>query len=149
MGLLETTVIPALVGAAVSFAGALITSAVAARSRIDDQLRSTRIHVYKPLWRATKRLPKWPRATGVTRGDMYQLSVELRDWYFDMAGMYLSNRSMRAYRELQGEITLVAKPDDKTALTDLEYDKVRDACSHMRSELTADLVSRSRGLVFG
>jgi hypothetical protein len=149
MELLRTTLISALVGAVVSFLGALFTSALGARSRIDEQLRSIRVELYEPLWKATKLLPKWPRARGVTRGDLHRLATELRDLYFNRAGMYLSKGSMRAYRALQDTIGPLAKAEDTTSLQDPEYDKAREACSRLRSELTADLLSRSRTLVLG
>lgn len=115
------------------------------RAQIDVDLRSRRILVYEPLWALMKVLPKWPRNEDVTYERLRQLSEELRDWYFEKGGLYLSERSREEYGALQDELQRVSeagrtgplarKPDD-------DYEVVRQRCSTLRTSLARDIASR-------
>lgn len=77
-----TVIISAIIGAVVSYIGAVIQNFLDMRTTIDKSLRDDRIKVYKVLWKKTELLPKWPKATDVTYEKLAKLSEELRDWYF-------------------------------------------------------------------
>ncbi|HYP40837.1 MAG TPA: hypothetical protein VEX13_10800 [Chloroflexia bacterium] len=146
-----TVIVPAIVGALAGFVSAAAKNALDARSKIDEQLRQTRITLYKVLWQKTKLLPKWPRATNVTYEDLAQLSEELRDWYFDNGGIYLSTAARRAYGNVQDALAEVTRDitRDKAVkpLDSKEYNAVQVECSKLRTELTKDLLSRRRTFV--
>lgn len=121
------------------------------KSEIDLDLRERREKPYRELWDKTRLLPKWPRSDNVTYEKLDQFRKELRDWYFDGGGIYLSADSMDAYRDLQETIRAVIDPDKgKTSqairpeerIRTEDYDAIRDRCSGLRSEMTNDLVSR-------
>lgn len=114
-------------------------------AKIDVDLRSRRIVAYEPLWAMMKVLPKWPRDDGVTYERLRRFSEELRDWYFEKGGLYLSEKSRAEYGTLQDELhrvlnsgrtgTLEQKPKD-------EYELVRERCSKLRTSLAKDIASR-------
>jgi len=108
------------------------------RSDVDLELRRSRAEPYMELWRVTRCLPLWPRAADVTREDMTALSCNLREWYFNGGGMWLSAESRRAYEVLQTRLQDFAGKRGPLA----EYDEIRVLCSQLRSDLTADLSSR-------
>ncbi|HSU15018.1 hypothetical protein [Longimicrobium sp.] len=117
---------------------------LAQASAFDTDLRQRRIPEYTELWSLTQLLPRWPRADNVTGQDLRSLSESLRDWYFSGGGMFLSAESFKAYGDLQDR--LVEFLDDHSDLvkpiSGPDYDRIRQYCSTLRSELTADIVSR-------
>jgi hypothetical protein len=140
-----------LAGGVVAVIVAAIQTALTLRAKIDESLRDARIEAYKPLWELTKRIPQWPRATDVTYDKLYNLSENLRDWYFDTGGLYLSRKAQKAYGYVQKEITNVVGQEKSSEdhIADGEYDAIRDRCSALRTELTKDLLSRKRAFLFG
>lgn len=139
-----TVIVPAIVGALVSYIGALTKNALDARVKIDESLRSTRLELYKVLWQETGLLPRWPRAAGVTYEQLSEMSKRFRDWYFNVGGIYLSMQARRAYGKLQETIALVVVAAKTDTLSDTDYDAVQKKCSDFRTELTRDLQSRRR-----
>lgn len=107
----------------------------------DTDLRTRRIEAYRPLWLFTAKLPQWPRAE-LSCGDLLQLSRDLRDWYFNSGGLFLSRSAMRRYRLLQDALTAFADEDPRARLESDEYDEVRHLCSRLRTQLTNDVRSR-------
>ena len=117
---------------------------LAQASAFDTDLRERRIPVYTELWRLTRLLPKWPRATGITGHHLRSFSENLRKWYFSGGGMFLSYESVDAYKHLQDELAafLAGRPSLSESITGPEYDWFRECCSALRTELTNDIVSR-------
>ena len=143
-----TIVISALIGAIVSYLGAILKNFIDIRSKVDESLRESRIPAYKELWVKTSLLPKWPRSENVTYEMLSQFSVDLRDWYYNQGGIFMSKRAFTAYRDLQQAIERVLPEEGKEHILDHHhYDDVRDMCSKLRTELTNDLLSR-RGAPF-
>lgn len=122
-------------------------------STIDLDLRKARIAAYQPLWDLTSTLPSWPRDDKLTYSKLKTFSTNMRDWYFGTGGIYLSEPSMKAYRELQDKIWSVLgplKPEEYASLVqgaeardpESHYDSIRLNCSKLRSNLTSDILSR-------
>lgn len=110
---------------------------------IDLDLRRRRIEVYAPLWRATSLLPKWPRDETVTYEQLAQLGRDLRRWYYEVGGMYLSRTTHdEGYGPLQGAIAGIVDEARSGPLSPGDYEAVRKRCSALRSLLAADLESR-------
>lgn len=110
---------------------------------IDLDLRKRRIDVYGALWKATSLLPKWPRAEDVTYEQLRALSQNLRQWYYEQGGMYLSRTTHdEGYGPLQGAITKVVADGANGPLSPGDYETVRQRCSALRSMLAADIQSR-------
>ncbi|MGH8646275.1 MAG: hypothetical protein ACREX4_18170 [Gammaproteobacteria bacterium] len=139
---IETVVISSLVGAAVSYIGAVAKSALDFRTKVDESLIKTRTDVYKVLWKMTALLPKWPRAEDVTYEQIENLSKQFREWYFEEGGIYLSRKAQKAYATLQDTISDVLKASSPGKVTPKDYDAIRDKCSSLRTEMTEDLLSR-------
>lgn len=142
---ISTIIISALVGAIVSFIGAVIKNALDLRSKINESLRDSRISVYKVLWKRTELLPEWPRATDVTYEKLSEFGQCLRDWYFGEGGIYLSKQARETYGDLQEKLARVVKQNISGKVSDMDYELIRGLCHDLRDELTSDLVSRRRG----
>ena len=141
---LSVIVVSAIVGAVVSFVGALFNNLLGARTKVDESLRADRIKYYAPLWEKTALLPRWPRASDVTYARLHALSLELRDWYFAQGGMFLSETARKAYGDLQHVLTGVGDASRNELLAGADYTRVLERCSALRTELTRDLLSRRR-----
>jgi hypothetical protein len=145
-------IVPAIVGASAGFFSAAVKNALDARSKVDEQLRQTRITLYKVLWQKTKLLPQWPRATDVTYEDLVELSKECRDWYFNQGGIYLSAPARKAYGKMQEALTKATRDKGRGPIEKYDYDAVYNAvqekCKDLRDELTKDLLSRRRAFLF-
>lgn len=117
---------------------------LAQASAFDTDLRQRRIPEYTKLWALTRLLPKWPRSENVTGHDLHAFTEALRDWYFSGGGMFLSAESFKAYSGLQDCLAefLAGQSGPVKPITPPEYDRIRQYCSALRTELTADIVSR-------
>lgn len=115
---------------------------LATATTIDSDLRAHRIEVYCELWKKTGLLPQWPRNPQLTYPQLRQFSTDLRDWYFERGGMYLSRNAREAYGKVQEALGSVLAANKGGTVSDPDYDSVRTQCSKLRSELTNDLLSR-------
>lgn len=144
--------ISAFIGAIVGVIVFAINNATSLRTKIDESLREKRLLVYQDLWEKTKLLPKWPKASDVTYRKLNGLSGELRDWYFGKGGIYLTKESRDAYGEVQKNLCEIVNAHSNKAdanISDLEYDKIVESCSLLRTKLTDDLQSRKRAFLMG
>lgn len=101
---IQTIFLSSFVGALVSYLGAWLKSALEMRSKIDEELLHKRTELYKDLWDKTRILPKWPREDNVSYEKLISFSTELREWYFNGGGLYLSRSAQRAYARVQDAI---------------------------------------------
>lgn len=111
-------------------------------SALDLDLRSARKTAYADLWSRTKAVPKWPRDPSLSYEGLRALSEAMRDWYFAGGGMLLSRTARAAYGDAQGAIHACLGPHKSGPVSDADYDRVRDALSTLRTELTDDLLTR-------
>lgn len=86
----------------------------------------------------------------MTYKNLNELSKRFRDWYFNEGGIYLSTQARKAYEVVQDRISEIVDQHQhelNTAITygkNGDYERIRDACSKLRTELTRDLESRKR-----
>ncbi len=143
-----TILLPALLGGVGGYLAALLKSVLDMRAKVDEELRTARAGVYKPLWQRMELLPQWPRATNVTYKDLKDLSEAFRDWYFKEGGIYLSHTARKKYGDAQEAMTQAFQKNDlATVISGQDYDVVREKLSLLRTELTNDLLSRRRALL--
>lgn len=120
-----------------------IESSIEQSNSVDLDLRERRINIYKELWKSTDLLPKLPKSKNVTYEHINEFSIKLRDWYFDIGGMFLSSDAhKKGYIPLQESIGNLIDQDLKGIVTDEHYENIRLCCSKLRTLLTDDIVSR-------
>ena len=113
---------------------------------IDADLRKRRIDAYVPLWKLTSLLPQWPRATDVTYEQLQGLSQQLRTWYYEVGGIYLSRSTHRdAYSKLQDALKQLGQASKSGVVSEADYNAVRLHCSRLRTFLANDIESRREG----
>jgi len=131
-----------------AFIGALISHFLIQRRGLDLALYKQRGEAYRPLWEKTSLLSRWPQRTGVTYSQLQSLSEDLRQWYFFVGGMYLSDSARKAYGDLQEALNDPTRPPSPKELSASDYTKLQNLCSSLRTDLTHDLLSRKRMFVF-
>jgi hypothetical protein len=138
----------ALVTALAALISGLVTAAVtgwlAGREKVADELREIRLRIYPPLWKRTSTLSRWPR-TDVTWAGLERFHLDLRRWYYDTGGLYLSENARARYGDVQELVA--AHLDDNLRDPDGElpasvYDALMHSASSFRTALTEDLESR-------
>jgi hypothetical protein len=121
-----------------------VQSRIGAKIKIDEGLRAKREADYLKLWTLTGLVPKYPRADDVTYAKLDKLSRDMRDWYFEGGGLYLSRQARKGYGNLQDALQpMIRNAADEVILTE-NYDALQRLCSRLRTELTSDLLSRER-----
>ncbi|MEJ8849768.1 hypothetical protein [Variovorax rhizosphaerae] len=111
-------------------------------STVDTELRTQRRAAYILLWSLTGKLPQWPRNDELQYSDLRKLSGDLRDWYFQTGGIYLSESARKVYGTAQERIHAVLAEGRTGPVGKAHYETLRKACSALRTELTEDLLSR-------
>ena len=175
MNEIALTLVSALVGAL----SALATAFLRGRSDIDAGLRARRETEYDRLLVLMSAVPAWPPQEGLTYRRLAALERELRAWYFGGGGLIMSRSTRDAFNRLQrgleerriaaGERLADARLAEHRlsggALQPIaavgphvrgvpahardDYDDVQQLCSLVRTEMTEDLLSRTRPLALG
>jgi hypothetical protein len=68
----------------------------------DKELRKERLSAYLKLWPKLKPLARYSPPSPVSRQLVKDTSEDMRDWYFDTGGVYLSRESRDHYFKLKG-----------------------------------------------
>jgi len=124
-----------------------ITAAQKQLADVDVDLRQHRLKVYPELWQLTAVLPKWPRDPSVTYECARKISEDLRSWYFERGGMFLSRTThTKGYGPLQDKLKDVLGAGKTGPLSDSDYDSVQERCSILRTCLAGDIESRREGI---
>ena len=134
-----------LIGVVTGFIAGLFKSWLDSRLQLDAETRKERWEIYKKLWNMMAAVPKWPRDENLTYQKLIAFSGQCRDWYFTLGGFHLSRASQKAYSAMQQTIADAAEANAATDKVNApEYDRVQQACSALRTQLTLDLHSRQR-----
>jgi hypothetical protein len=131
-----------------AFIGALISHFLIQRRSVDLAVHRSRGEVYKSVWEKTGLLSRWPRRSGLTYGELRTLSEELRNWYFLVGGLYVSDSARAACGNLQEALNDPHRSQSADIVSDSDYAPLQISCSKLRSELTHDLLSRKRMFLF-
>jgi hypothetical protein len=116
------------------------------QSKFNESLHNTRVETYQQLWRLLEVLAKYARPEPVTPVRLRKLSEELRQWYYEVGGLFLTDNSRDAYFAVQDAIVnelAVNKSPDKE-LSEAAYEVIRKKGSTLRTNLSADLRSRKQ-----
>ncbi len=148
---LGTALVSGLIGLVVSALGTYLGIHWKIRkeleSKYDDSLRDLRLEAYRDLWRLTKPLAAFARVSNPSRTELDELTVVLRDWYFDKGGLYLSEETRDACISLQRALRAVNASDrwdgaGSASVDDDTFDRLRAIASRVRTRMTYDVGTR-------
>ncbi len=142
---IATVVVSAVIGAAVAYVGSVWQARLAARRVIHERVHESRARLYPIAWKITGRLPRRPRTEEHTYKTLKTLAIDLRDWFYEEGGMYLSGGSRDEYSEFLDVMEkLTTDNSGEDVVREQDYERARRAGSSLRDWMTKDLLSRSR-----
>jgi hypothetical protein len=145
-----------IVAAFVAFFGTLVTVAVTyaatsvkvrreLESSYDLSLREARLGAYQSLWRLLQPLAKYARPEPVTYRLLGRMLNELRAWYFETGGLYLTEPSREAYFHLMDRLRDLTTRVDGPATRELPFETfefLRELGSSLRTSMVEDVQTR-------
>lgn len=114
-------------------------------SEYDISLRTERLAAYQELWRSLQPLAKYARPVPVTYRLAGSLIGELRAWYFQNGGIFLSYGARDAYFALMDELRelLAGAPSDPSVELDfVAFQTLRELGSNLRTTMVEDVQTR-------
>lgn len=144
---MKQQVVAALVGLLIGAVGAWVKAALAIREKVNEELRSRRIGAYPIAFRLTAALSHWPPAR-MNCEELFCLNLALREWYFTVGGLYLSENARDRYGNMKQLISahLEELPEESNRATQdvprSVYDDLTKTASAFRNALTEDLETR-------
>lgn len=107
----------------------------------DKELRAERLNAYKQLWQLTEALPRhhWPK--NPTRSEIRELIERCHTWYFDVGGLFFSQKTKDAYFKVMNALDKVTgrKAGDNTPVTDDIVRDLFDLGERLRLNMAADV----------
>lgn len=115
----------------------------------DKELRSERLKIYKVLWPKLKSLARYSAEAPLTYQIVKNTSEEMRDWYFEPDGIYLSARSRKPYFDLKEEMQKIIDDVKLQQHKDapLKKERVQELLHNatlLRASLSDDIGSRRK-----
>lgn len=98
---LITGLISGLVSAVITFFVTRAKVRLDLTAEYDRKLRSERLDAYRDLFKRLKPLARYSAEKPLTYKVIRDTSEDLRDWYFDVGGIYLSKASRTPYFHLK------------------------------------------------
>jgi hypothetical protein len=141
-------IVPALaglIGIVATYLAAILKFQKDLAAEYDKDLRGNRIRAYLKLWALLQPLAKYARPGRVTHASLGELGSDLRRWYFEEGGLFLSEKSRDAYFALQNEIQAAMKhtqTDRDRELDDSLFEKLRKKGSKVRTSTANDVGTR-------
>jgi hypothetical protein len=136
-------------GAGLGLVSGVVLALVGSRKRLETEydiaLRKYRIEAYQELWRILEPLAYFSPPSAVTYAVATNLSRALRSWYFEVGGLFLSERTREAYFDLQKGLGGVIKgvPEDHyEPLDPRRFERLRSIASNLRTASTQDVATR-------
>jgi hypothetical protein len=87
MSEIVTVIVSAAVGALVAYLGSIWQTRLEARRVIHERVHESRVRLYPAAWKLTGAFPRRPRTESMTYDSLFEVSVQLRDWYYAEGGM--------------------------------------------------------------
>ena len=110
-----TSLVSGLVSAILTYFGTRSKIRLDLSAEYDKELRASRLEVYQELWRLLKPLARFSAESPLTYSIIRETTENMRDWYFDTGGIYLSRLSREPYMKLKGAMQAII---DDTSLAE-------------------------------
>jgi hypothetical protein len=114
-------------------------------SEYDIDLRKHRIDAYKKLWNHLEPLADYSPPAKLTYERLAKISIELRKWYFQEGGIFLSVKTRAPYFHFQQALTELTEGHEGGGRKELDPDIsriVRTLASRLRTSTTQDVATR-------
>jgi hypothetical protein len=112
----------------------------------DKELRKERLDAYLKLWPKLKPLARYSPPSPVSHQLVKDTSEDMRDWYFDTGGVYLSRESRGHYFKLKGTMQEIIDhppiPKKDGSLPDESVKTLHSEATRLRTALSDDVGTR-------
>jgi hypothetical protein len=119
----------------------------------DKKLHDERLAAYKGLWKLFEPLAKYSPPSTITYKTVRDLSANMRQWYYETGGIFLSTDARVRYFAVQDAIKEILdkrnSAQDADPLKREQIKMVFDKGSELRTIITKDLRSRARAVFSG
>jgi hypothetical protein len=132
-------------GALVTYVSAILKFRKDLEAEYDKDLRSKRIEVYMELWKHLQILARYDRPKPLNKQTLQELTVAMRQWYFEVGGLYLSENTRNVYFDLKKAIQTILENDKYQAgelLDIIDSANILEKASLLRARLTKDVGTR-------
>ena len=133
---LITGLISGLVSAVITFFVTRAKVRLDLTAEYDRKLRSERLDAYRELFKRLKPLARYSPEKPLTYKIIKDTSEDLRDWYFDIGGIYLSKESRTPYFDLKGLMQAII--DNEKFKDDPKSDEVRREFEELIGQVLAE-----------
>lgn len=118
----------------------------------DKNLRTERLQGYKELWRLMKPFSTYAPESPLTYKKIKSISDDMRDWYYEKAGIFLSKESLRRFIELSVVLKDILdnetlKEDINSPIDTTELKSVTRASQDLREALAEDIRARKNPFI--
>lgn len=144
---LLTGLVSGAITAVVTYFATLSKARMELSIEYDKELHKNRLAAYKELWPKLKPLARYSVEEPITYQLVKNTSEKMRDWYFDVGGIFLSRASRKPYFALKGvmqriidDTDLQKSPDHPLSPKRLE--SLREHGSALRESLSNDIGTR-------
>jgi hypothetical protein len=136
--------LPALIGAAAGILGTSWKTRKDLEASYDIDLRKHRIDAYGELWRKLEPLAEYAPPAAVTYRAVAGMARDLRHWYFDAGGLFLSAETRAPYFNLQRALheTIKGGRDADRELDRRLVEILKALASRLRTATTDDVKTR-------
>lgn len=123
------------------------------KKELTAEVWKKRCEYYIQLTDKMRKVPKWPSEQGKIKYiDLFDMSTDFKNWYFDGGGLFLTEQTRDVYRSVQRFVsdTLLDKHFEKSypkmneIVSPEDYVKMYAHLSRLRTSLTTDLLSREQ-----
>ena len=112
----------------------------------DKELRESRLEAYRELWKRLKPLARYSPEAPVTCQVLRETSESMRDWYFEIGGIFLSRESRKPYFDLKDKMQEIIEgtkaEDEEVAVVGDPLKALHDLGTALRESLSDDIGSR-------
>jgi hypothetical protein len=133
---LMTGLISGLVSAVITFFVTRAKVRLDLTAEYDRKLRSERLDAYRELFKRLKPLARYSPEKPLTYKIIKETSEDLRDWYFDIGGIYLSKESRKPYFHLKGLMQKII--DNEKFKDDPKDDEVAKEFADLTGQVLAE-----------
>ena len=108
----------------------------------DPEILKTRRFFYEELYRILKPFARYDVPEPVEVETLKRITIAMRDWYFDVGGLYLTDHGRGPYFELKEAIKIVVEHpryQSTQQITEDDYNTLLQAASKLRAALRDDL----------
>jgi hypothetical protein len=139
--------ISGLIGFIPTYLGAIVKFRKDLEAEYDKDLRNKRIVVYKDLWKRLQPLAKYSPPEPITYNKIKEILSSLRQWYFEIGGLFMSENSRVSYFTLMDKLKETTEhftQRDDNLLPEEIYEDIRQLSSNLRTYLSKDVGTRQR-----